>query len=610
MTHETPYRAVVIPLYSAEVKQWDPSCLEGLAQELAGVEQLTETCFLELGGNIRELHSRAGEISIEAGNVLELLNGEGGETTLHRLQLLVERCNLWLNSTNEKSIVACGLLNEVLSQINELEWPVAGLRKVIKTLHSLRVSTRIEAAKGYASGASVLAKSLDQLGSMAQQKVAEIFTRTETLVPLIDRSIAMEDVAQAGSIKAASQEVSKARQLLGDFLDTCLETGKWTDRLKVRSESVSNSFGEIVAALQFQDITRQRLEHVQHALENLGEHLTHFTHRKDFRHDAEVERLFGCICKLQHEQLDYTASEFVIAADSLTLHLEEMVTSVVAMSDDTEGLVRVSGDGSENRLMVVMSVLQTIADFLEETNSAHQRTSRNLAEVNTNIQEISVLVGELEFISEEMQLLAINAAIGAAHAQQRGAGLNVIADNIQDVAEDSCRYALVLAGQCKAITDCARQLESFEQEDMARAGDAGKLLNEAQQLMNSLETSHAKLVASAGRVARDTSALTQEVTSIIRGLDISSVFTEKLRPVLSRFKALSASFTEELSAMDDVNLETLFKKLEHCYTMASERQVHKNFVDRQLISSDGPVEQDDDWSRSRQHGLGDNVDLF
>ena len=161
----------VIPFQRPGAFHWKPSSLDGLGRELAGVEAVTERSFLDLGNRIQNFHGRARNISSSADEVLVLLNGEGGEQALQRLQMLVERCNLWLNTTAEKSSEISTLLKNVLSEVTTLELPVMGLRKVVKTLHSLRVSTRIEAAKGYASGAAVLAKSLDELSSLVQEKV-------------------------------------------------------------------------------------------------------------------------------------------------------------------------------------------------------------------------------------------------------------------------------------------------------------------------------------------------------------------------------------------------------------------------------------------------------
>ena len=600
----------VIPFQRPGAIHWKPSSLDGLGRELAGVEAVTEQSFLDLGNRIQNFHGCARNISSSAGEVLDLLNGEGGEQALQRLQLLVDRCNLWLNTTAEKSSEISALLKNVLSEVTGLELPVMGLRKVVKTLHSLRVSTRIEAAKGYASGAAVLAKSLDELSSLVQEKVFDISELTEALVPVINRSVSMEETAQSGSIRVARDEVNKAHQVLVAFLETFLETGHRTGRLRGSSDGVPRSFSEIVSALQFQDITRQRLEHVQKALNNLSQHLEKFSQRQDFSNDAEAERLFGRICQLQHDQLELASREFVDAADNLTKNLNDMSTNVVAMASETRSLLRVSDDVSGNRYAIVLSALQSIAVHLEKTGDTHQSTSNNLNDVHEGIQKISMLVGEIEFVGEEMQLLAINAAVSAAHARQRGAGLDVIAQNIQDVAEESCHYAFLLAQLCNTITEHARHLQAVEQGNQSGIGGVRSLIEEAQERMKNLETSHTTLVSLTERIDRDARDLSHEVALIISTLNIGYLFKEKLAPVLKRFNELSFSADERLSTSENTNLEVLFYELELCYTMASERQIHQSFMGSQRQSAEELTEQEDEWAANRHHDLGDNVDLF
>jgi len=590
--------------------RWEPSVLDGLADTLAGVEAVTEQSFLELGNSIEKFHGRARDISQSAGEVFALLNGEDGEQALHRLQLLVERCNMWLNATNEKSSAIAVLLKKILDQINALELPVNSLKKVVKTLHSLRVSTRIEAAKGYASGTAVLAKALDELGVLVQEKVVEIFDLTESLIPVIERSISMENDAQSGSIRVASSEANKARRVLAAHVETFLETGHWTGRLKDSSDGVTRSFGEMVSALQFQDITRQRLEHVQKALNNLGRHLRQFSQRQDLSNDAEAERLFGSICRLQYDQLDLACREFVDAADNLAVNLDGMSTNVVAMASDTRSLLQVSDDTSGNRYTIVLAALQSIALHLEKTWTIHQSTATNLAEVNEGVQKVSLLVKEIEFVSEEMQLLAINAAISAAHAQRQGAGLDVIARNIQDVAEEACHHAFALAQQCAAITEHAHSLQAIEEDDQSGLGGVKCLIEQARESMTNLDSSYTKLLQLAEKVDRDARDLSHDVAQITSTLNISPLFREQLSPVLTRFKELSFSNEEGLSATENTSLETLFKELELCYTMASERQVHQSLMNNQKHLTDELAQEEDEWAACRQHDLGDNVDLF
>ncbi len=601
----------IVNLHEHRGRQWDAKDLEALITNLASVDQVTELSFLELGSQIKTFHDRAHGISGVAAEVMQLLHGNDSENTLQHLQLLVERCSLWLSSTEEKSTEICDLLNNVMQQISGLGDSIYGLRKVIKTLHALRVSTRIEAAKGYASGAGVLAGSLDELGILIHEKTTEIFDRTELLVPMINQSLIIEQTAQAGSIVTANSEVKKARGQLTSFMDNCLEAEQWTDRLKERSGDVTLSFGEMVAALQFQDITRQRLEHVQRALVSLGGHLEKFNQRTDFSRDKDAFLLFGRICRLQHGQLNLAQQEFLSAADNLSENLHVMGKSVLSMAADTRELVRSTDVGCDNRFTVVLEILKTISNFLDETRDIHQSAGEHLSKVCQEIQEVSGLVEEVELISEEMQLLAMNAAISAAHARQRGAGLDIIAQNIHTVADEATGHALTLAKECETITRHAEHLQDVESENQTSADNVVRLLDDARTRMSTIEANGEKLMALTAKVDQAAMSLSNNVNNVAKTIDVRVAFQEKLTPVLDRLDTLGGSIDEEMtSSMDAVELETLFGDLEHCYTMDSERRVHRQFVESNNQTPTDLVTEEDEWSANRDHGLGDNVDLF
>lgn len=609
MCPATGQSANLVRLHDRGCWQWDVETLEHLVVELAEAAQTNERGFLELCGQVSHFHARAQGISRAASEVLELLHGDDGENTLQQLQLLVERCGLWLTTTSEKSIEISSLLRDVLRRTADLEQPLSGLRKVIKTLHSLRVSTRIEAAKGYATGAAVLAKSLDELGSLVHEKVAGIVARSETLEQMISRSLEGEVSAQSGSIVVAGQKVQQARHLLSSFMTNCIESAQWTDRLKERSERVAHNFGEMVASLQFQDITRQRIGHVEQALTNLGQHLRRICEHSAERRDANVSRLVGRICRLQHEQLSLASRDFNTAADNLSENLCGMTVSAKAVAADTRALARATDLNHGNRYHLVLDILKTIADCLLEARAAHLAAGSHLADVCRGIGEVSVLVEDVELISEEMQLLAMNAAISAAHARQKGAGLDIIAQNIHVVAEEATALAVALARECAGITQQAGQLQDIERDTESSSRDVADLLDVAKHRTSTIEEGAARLSQRAAKVEQSAAELADDVGKAIRISDIKEDLQRKLVPAFERLALLGASADMNLPGADGSSLDALFRDLERCYTMDSERRIHHRYVDGHASPPRADIEGDD-WAAKRHHGLGDNVDLF
>jgi hypothetical protein len=127
--------------------------------------------------------------------------------------------------------------------------------------------------------------------------------------------------------------------------------------------------------------------------------------------------------------------------------------------------------------------------------------------------------------------------------------------------------------------------------------------------MTTIEANGAKLMKFAAEVDRAADSLSDDVSQVVKTVDVRQEFQEKLAPALERLKSLSSSVDEEMTESDSVNLDALFFDLEHCYTMDSERRVHRQFVAKDDHSPFAMAEEDE-WTANRDHGLGDNIDLF
>lgn len=588
---------------------WSPEHLDQLVARLAGVDQLTERAFLVLGEKVQSSYGRAREISEATRRSLHLLEEEDEASLLPRLQLLVERCSLWLDENQARSVDICGLLVTVVESLADLEQPLAGLRRVIKTVHSLRVTTRLEAAKSAGAGGHVLASSLKELGVLVEQKVGEVSTLTESLVDLSRAALSAETQISEGALRQARNEVVEARRGLTWFSGSRVQTAEWNSRLKSRSEAIAGSFGELVAALQFQDITRQRLEHVQGVLGDLGQRLNELASQGGSCRDPEVTGLLGSICHLQYEQLDLSVGEFVAATESLKANLQGMADNVTALAEDTRGFSRSTSDGGGQFFTGVTGMLESISARLETTCSTHDQARSVLVETCQEIAAVAPLVDDIEYISEEMQLLAINAAISAAHARQRGAGLEVIAENIHLLSEEATREAESLARSCQRIRTQADQLASLGQGSHTEGRSIEALLRESRELMEGLSGNSDSLDEVARRIDRDAGQLATQVADVVRAVDIHDRFQDHIAPVLTQLRELG-TWADDSLVGGSLSLEDLLRQLEQRYTMSSERDIHRRFVVRHRPhTATQPADQADEPA-GQEHDLGDNIVLF
>ncbi|NJC89319.1 MAG: hypothetical protein FIB02_12455 [Desulfuromonas sp.] len=567
-------------------------CLQSMVTRLAGIDQLTEQVFLRVGEQVRDGRRRTLALTELAEKTLRFGANESAEQTVTRLQLLTERSALWLTEAHDRSTMICTILDTLAHDVEALAVPLHGLSKVVKTLQALRVATRIEAARSHGQGALVLGQELHHLGTVMQEKLDQIAERCEVLATLRQRAMAVEEQAQIGPLCEADGEIRQTRLLLGQVATHYVRTADHAVRFQQCSTELAGNFGEMVAALQFQDITRQRLQHIRAALDGLSAALLAETGAKPAT---------GDICQLQHDQLALAAGEFCEAIERLDHNLRGMYQGVQSLADETRDAL-LSGSGEQ--CARIAPSLQAVILCLEKVQITHLAAGQAVFAVCQAVRDVAYLAGEVERLGEEMQLLAQNAAVSAAHGSVRAAGLTVIAGNIQTLAEDAARHAAAMADGCRRVSDQAEELDACDQQSGGCESDLGALLEEARALIGRLEGVSQSFETRIATIGKQVAELGEAMQAALAGLDIRRQFLAHADPVLEELRTLAREHgVAERNVEDDHMLHTLRNR----YTMMSEREIHHRFLrqhDQKHTQDDRPlpVHLVDD--------LGSNVELF
>ena len=198
---------------------------------------------------------------------------------------------------------------------------------------------------------------------------------------------------------------------------------------------------------------------------------------------------------------------------------KEITLESVAMLEETRGNVASLTQVTSRMIQNVSDSSSSIEQMLKNISSINKIIDTNFNIVNeledatnigrTNLQEVTALVGDIEKeskqlvemskvigqISSQTNLLAMNAAIEAAHAGDFGAGFSVVADEIRKLAEDSGR-------QAKQIGEVLKSIKQMVDTAYSKAGTvqtefdsvvslAGQVKNQELQVKNSMDEQNA-----------------------------------------------------------------------------------------------------------------------
>ena len=169
---------------------------------------------------------------------------------------------------------------------------------------------------------------------------------------------------------------------------------------------------------------------------------------------------------------------------------------------------------AENGAQVVdssINVMNRIADRVRETATTVER-------LGSGSDQIGAIVGTINEIADQTNLLALNAAIEAARAGEQGRGFAVVADEVRALAERTMRATREIAQMIKTIqSDTRTAVVSMNEgvkeveQGTSEAGRSGAALQDILQQIN-VVTMQINQIATA---AEEQTATTQEISSNI-----------------------------------------------------------------------------------------------
>ncbi len=179
----------------------------------------------------------------------------------------------------------------------------------------------------------------------------------------------------------------------------------------------------------------------------------------------------------QAEQITGTTEQ----VQSMARSMEDMAMTAKQSAVVAHSSVDVAKRGAE-------AVRDTVTG-MNEMREQIQETAKRIKRLGESSQQISEIVGLIDDIAEQTNILSLNAAIQAAMAGEAGRGFAVVADEVQRLAERSAEATKQIGELVKTIqTDTNEAITSMEQathgvvEGTRLADAAGQSLGEIESV--------------------------------------------------------------------------------------------------------------------------------
>ncbi|UJJ31336.1 methyl-accepting chemotaxis protein [Halopseudomonas maritima] len=230
------------------------------------------------------------------------------------------------------------------------------------------------------------------------------------------------------------------------------------------------------------------------------------------------------------EQLAQSSEEIASATEQVSTTLDaELVpgtTAVAQLSGDVSAQLNRCEQDSRN----VLAQVETI-------NGCESELTSRIGEIGKQLEEITQVIGMIATISQQTNLLALNAAIEAARAGEQGRGFAVVADEVR-----------TLAGKTTAATDKVSEIIDNFRTGMQSLNTAGS------QMQNAVATGRERIISMDRSLSDATAAmgqLDQRIASIASGAEQIGAAVRSVSQDVQSVAGVASSMMQKASSVRD-----------------------------------------------------------
>ncbi|MBV6342591.1 methyl-accepting chemotaxis protein [Candidatus Magnetobacterium casense] len=589
--------------------------LHHMIKKLTTISKDTENEFLDLGVKLQNFSISCDSNSQQAATMVQSIESGSGFSAVALMDIFME-----VYREIETSGTITINTRDSLTTLNDDLQKIPALTQFLKKLaHSITVIgtlIRIETARIAEADFNVMTEEVDRLASKIAQGTQEINasvkesnTYVQTICANMEPFIDAFD-ANLGSARARIEHIVSDLS----YMD---KQAKWLcERIGTRASEINPQIGHIVSSLQFHDMTRQQIEHVCEAFDDILKKVDN--HSSDDEKDIIILHRWAVdALKIQVAQLNLVMQQTQQAFDGISRPLLRISELVEAQAEDANLLLEEEQSG-KNKLLTVGTVLDSLVNILSVANNMTQDVMNYVNLTASKLEGLTSQVASIETISESINLLALNAIIKVSRIGTSAKGLNVLAEEISKLSTNAkgkiadgtaiINAILAMTSDFKGTlsTHLTQQVESSVQ-----------LTKQTRVAISELLASDKQLIRSMNEISKGTKKLKTEIEKVVAGITFEKITKERLSNVIGAIEQLIADITATIPEHDENDIEyapDLTDMLKR-YTMQSERIMHEMALAGEEAShpSDaGPDMWGDDGSGKKddEDSMGDNVELF
>jgi methyl-accepting chemotaxis protein len=241
--------------------------------------------------------------------------------------------------------------------------------------------------------------------------------------------------------------------------------------------------------------------------------------------------------------LDEAIGKLLSSFSNINAHIQAQRDHAIAILDSMQGKSDTDGINFNTFVVETSQTLESFVDNIVATSKTAVSLVETMDTINVQVSSVLNILGEIESISKQTNLLALNAAIEAARAGEAGRGFAVVADEVRALSQRTNQFSSEIRthmdGVHNSLMRAQTDIQTVASMDMNFALQSKKRV---QDTMGRLEKVNEDTGSIAMVIDGHAEQVAHEVNNAVTALqfqDVTSQILAQVRARVERFGGLA-----------------------------------------------------------------------